>query len=98
VGLDQDLSDLGGGAPGRLALECGGEGEQLGRGARHPDPRVGQQRGEPALAPGPDPAVQRRARDAHPLAIRAEMVTLGEVAHQHPTLASSKRGVGGLPH
>jgi hypothetical protein len=73
VALGDDAGDLGGGAAGLFALERHRQLQHVQVDAGPANPRVGQQRVEPADPPPTDPTVQGVTAHPHPLTGRAEV-------------------------
>ena len=92
----QDPHHLRGGAGGFLPFQPGGQLQHGRVGARRGLPGRRGQRGEPAGAPRPDPAVDGGPRHPHFPAGRALVRAGGQLADQPAPLPDRQRRVGGL--
>ena len=98
VPVIQDRGDLRGRAAGQLQPQRGGLGEQLRVGADHPGvgPRRGLQRLQPALAPRPQPAVDRAPRIRPGRPVRVGVGAGGDPPDQRPPLPGGQPVTGRL--
>ena len=98
VPAEQDRGDLRGGAAGQLQPQRGGLTEQLRVGAHRPGvgPRRGLEGLQPALAPGPQPAVDRAPRVPPRRPVRVSVGAGGDLADQRTALRRGQAGAGRL--
>jgi hypothetical protein len=96
LGHADDDADLGGGASWHLGLEGLGELQQRLFGHRFALALDRRQCCEATGSVRPDPAVDGAAGDPDPLSPWSGVVTNGQLAHEHPTLAGAERAVGGF--